>query len=49
MYGKLFRLQSMLTTRKRGSSTLVAKDGYPDLGKCGGRMDETAKRCSYGS
>ena len=40
--------QPMLTTRKRASPTVVAKDGHPDIGKCGGRMDETTKRCPYG-
>ena len=37
----------MLSARKRGSPTTVAKYGNPDIGQCGGRMDETKKRCSY--
>ena len=36
----------MLATRKRGSLTLVAKDGNTDVGHCGGRMGEAKKRCS---
>ena len=33
------QLQQMLTARKRGKPTIVAEDGKPDLGQCGGRMD----------
>ena len=38
----------MLTTRKGGSSPLVAEDGESDSGKGGGRMDEEKKRRSIG-
>ena len=43
-----FVFQSLLATGKRGSSTLVAEDGNPDFGQCGGRMDEAKKTGSYG-
>ena len=33
----------MLTARDRGSPTIVAEDGNPDLGQCGGRMAEEEK------
>ena len=49
MRGKQFRFQLMLVRTKRGSPTLVAKDGNPDIGQRGGRMDEAKKRCSYGN
>ena len=48
MSGKQFRFESMLAARKRGSPALVAEDGYPDFGQCGGRMDEEKKRYSLG-
>ena len=48
MCEKQFRFQSMLATRKRGSPTVVAKDGNTDIGQCGGTMDEAKKRRSYG-
>ena len=48
MRGKQFRFQSMLETRKRGSPTLVAKDGNTDTGLCGGKLDEAKRRGSYG-
>ena len=48
MRGKLLYLQQMLSARKRGSSTIVAEDGNPDLGQCGGRMDEEKKGYSLG-
>ena len=48
MRRKLLQYQQTFATRKRGSPTLVAKDGNPDLGKCGGRMDEEKKWCSLG-
>ena len=44
MHGKQFRFQSMLATRKRGSPAFVAKDGNPDSGQRGGRMDEAKKK-----
>ena len=43
-----FAFQSMLATKNIGSSTLVAKDGNPNVGQRGRRMDETKKRCSSG-
>ena len=36
------------TARKRGSPAIVAEDGEPDFGQCGGRVDEEQKRCSLG-
>ena len=41
MRGKQFRVQSMLATRKRGSPTTFAKDGYRNIGQSFGRMNET--------
>ena len=38
----------MLATRKRGSPTLVAENGNPDLGKCQRRMVEEKKWYSLG-
>ena len=40
MRGKLQKLQQMLATRKRGSTPFAAENGYPDLGQCGGGMDD---------
>ena len=40
MRGKLQKLQQMLTTSKRGSTPFAAENGYPDLGQCGGGMDD---------
>ena len=43
-----FECVEMLTTRKRGSSTIVGEDGNTELGQCGGRMDEENKGYSLG-
>ena len=48
MCGKQFRFKSLLAARKRVSPALVAADGNPDLGQCGGRMDEEKKRSFCG-
>ena len=40
MRGKQFPFQPMLATRKRGSPALVEKDGNPDIGQRGERMNE---------
>ena len=40
--------QQMLSIRKRGSPTIVSKDGNPDLGQSGGKMDEEKKEYSLG-
>ena len=37
--------QSLLAARKRGSPAFAATDSIPDIGQCGGRMDEVKKRC----
>ena len=38
----------MFAARKRGSAALAAEDGNPDLGQCGGRLDEERSRSSLG-
>ena len=43
-----FAFNRCLWQGKRGSPAVVAKDGNPDIGQCGGRIDEAKKRCSYG-
>ena len=43
-----FSFQQRLATRKRGSTPFVAEHDHPDLGQCGGRMDEEKKWCSLG-
>ena len=48
MRGKLPEFQQMLATRKRGSPTLVAENGTPDIGQCGRRLDEEKKWHSLG-
>ena len=35
-------------TRKRGGTSFAAENGNPDLGRCGGGMDEEKKWCSLG-